>query len=73
MRIIGAVFLQSSDRFDPNSVRLIITQATPHQAPVIHFDGYIMKFHSRVNEYWKNEWNNSLKHLVLLSIAGGDR
>ncbi|CAF4044047.1 unnamed protein product [Rotaria sp. Silwood2] len=68
-----AVFLQPSSRFNPNTVRLIITQATPHQAPVIHSDSYVIKFYSRVNEYWKNEWNNSLKHLVLVSLAGGDR
>ncbi|CAF0933696.1 unnamed protein product [Rotaria sordida] len=68
-----AVFLQPSNRFNPNTVRLIITQATPHQAPVIHSDSYVIDFYSRVNEYWKNEWNNSLKHLVLLSLAGGDR
>ncbi|CAM2698748.1 unnamed protein product [Rotaria socialis] len=68
-----AVFLQPPDRFDPNTVRLIITQATPHQAAVIHADSYIMNFYSRVNQYWKDEWNNSLKHLTLLSLAGGDR
>jgi hypothetical protein len=73
MKIIGAVFLQPSDRFNPNTVRLIITQATPHQAPVIHSDSYVIDFYSRVNNYWKNQWNNSLKHLVLLSLAGGDR
>ncbi|CAF0811000.1 unnamed protein product [Rotaria sp. Silwood1] len=68
-----AVFLQPLSRFNPNTVRLIITQATPHQAPVIHSDSYVVNFYSRVNEYWKNEWNNSLKHLVLVSLAGGDR
>ncbi|CAF0734942.1 unnamed protein product [Adineta steineri] len=68
-----AVFLQPSKRFDPNTVRLIITQATPHQAPVIHSDNNVIEFYSRVNNYWKNEWNNSLQHLVLVSLAGGDR
>ncbi|CAF1364230.1 unnamed protein product [Adineta ricciae] len=68
-----AVFLQPSDRFNPNTVRLIITQATPHQAPVIHSDRYVIDFYSRVNQYWKNEWNNSLQHVVLVSLAGGDR
>jgi hypothetical protein len=69
----GAVFLQPSNRFDPTTVRLIITQATPHQAPVIDSDSYVVDFYSRVNKYWKNEWNNSLQHLVVLSLAGGDR
>ncbi|CAF4427566.1 unnamed protein product, partial [Rotaria magnacalcarata] len=31
-----------------------------------------MNFYSRVNQYWKDEWNNSLKYLTLLSLAGGD-
>jgi hypothetical protein len=65
--------LQPSDRFNPDTVRLIITQATPHQAPVIHSDSHVVDFYSRVNQYWKKEWNHSLKHLVLLSLAGGDR
>jgi glycosylphosphatidylinositol deacylase len=73
MNILGAVFLQPSDRFNPNTVRLIITQATPHQAPVIHADSYIIDFYSRVNKYWRNQWNKSLQHLVLVSLAGGDR
>ena len=54
-------------------MRLIITQATPHQAPVIHSDRYVIDFYSRVNQYWKNEWNNTLQHVVLVSLAGGDR
>ena len=70
---LGAVFLQPSDRFNPKTVLLLITQATPHQAPVIHSDSYIMDFYSRVNQYWINQWNHSLEHLVLVSLAGGDR
>ncbi|UJR36520.1 hypothetical protein I4U23_029241 [Adineta vaga] len=68
-----AVFTLPSNLFDPNTVRLIITQATPHQAPVIHSDSYVMNFYSRVNQYWKDEWNNSLQHIILVSLAGGDR
>lgn len=67
------MFLQPASRFDANTVRLVITQATPHQAPVIHSDSYVVNFYSRVNQYWKDEWNKSLQHLVLLSLAGGDR
>ena len=68
--ILGAVFTKS---LDPKLVRLIITQATPHQAPVIHSDSDVRSFYARVNEYWRTEWNHSLQHLVLLSLAGGDR
>lgn len=58
---------------DSSLVRLIITQATPHQAPVIHSDSYVLDFYRRVNEHWRTEWNQTLKHLVVLSLAGGDR
>lgn len=65
-----AIFIKS---IDPSLVRLIITQATPHQAPVIHSDSYVLDFYHRVNEHWRTEWNQTLKHLVVLSLAGGDR
>jgi GPI inositol-deacylase len=58
---------------DPNIVRLIITQATPHQAPVIHADSDVLKFYTRVNHYWRMHWNDSLKNLIVVSLAGGDR
>ena len=59
--------------FDPSLVRLIITQATPHQSPVIHSDGDVLDFYQRVNHFWTKEWNQTLKDLVLLSLGGGDR
>ncbi|CAF1188717.1 unnamed protein product, partial [Didymodactylos carnosus] len=68
-----AIFVESANIFDPSTVQIIITQATPHQAPVINYDSYLVQFYQNVNNYWKREWNNTLKHVVLLSLAGGDR
>ncbi|CAF1289706.1 unnamed protein product, partial [Didymodactylos carnosus] len=68
-----AIFVESGNLFDQNTVKIIITQATPHQAPVINYDSYLVDFYQNINDYWKKEWNNTLKHIVLLSLAGGDR
>ncbi|XP_052071301.1 GPI inositol-deacylase-like isoform X3 [Mytilus californianus] len=59
--------------FDQNSVNTIITQATPHQAPVISLDRMIATYYSRVNNYWRTHSNTTLKHVTVVSTGGGYR
>ncbi|XP_067929246.1 GPI inositol-deacylase-like isoform X2 [Watersipora subatra] len=60
------------DNFDKNRVNLIITQATPHQAPLLATD-YLPDFYTLVNDYWRAEKNTSLKHVMVISLGGGTR
>ncbi|XP_063444450.1 GPI inositol-deacylase-like [Mytilus trossulus] len=59
--------------FDQSSVNTIITQATPHQAPVISFDRMIATYYSSVNNYWRTHSNTTLKHVTVVSTGGGYR
>jgi glycosylphosphatidylinositol deacylase len=59
--------------FDKSRVHTIITQATPHQLPVITLDLNIAQFYASVNNLWHNERNVSLPHVTVLSTGGGFR
>uniref|UniRef100_A0A4W3JIR9 GPI inositol-deacylase n=1 Tax=Callorhinchus milii TaxID=7868 RepID=A0A4W3JIR9_CALMI len=58
--------------FDPTLISLIITQATPHIAPVLPLDSYLTDFYTAVNSYWiLNE--KDLRNVTILSVGGGFR
>ncbi|XP_060063451.1 GPI inositol-deacylase-like [Ylistrum balloti] len=59
--------------FDPSLVSVIITQATPHQGPVIPFDMKLSTFMTTVNNYWVDHSNSSLSHVTIVSTGGGHR
>ncbi|XP_033736191.1 GPI inositol-deacylase-like [Pecten maximus] len=59
--------------FDPSLVSVIITQATPHQGPVIPFDKTLSTFITTVNNYWVEHGNSSLSHVTIVSTGGGHR
>ncbi|XP_027721774.1 GPI inositol-deacylase isoform X2 [Vombatus ursinus] len=57
--------------FKPELVNLLVTQATPHTAPVLSLDSYLNDFYKTVNNYWLLNAQNI--QLITLSIAGGFR
>uniref|UniRef100_A0A3B5BH65 GPI inositol-deacylase n=1 Tax=Stegastes partitus TaxID=144197 RepID=A0A3B5BH65_9TELE len=59
-------------RFNTNLVSLIITQASPHQAPVLALDPYLLDFYSAVRQKWVNQ-ANKLRNVTVLSVGGGYR
>ncbi|XP_028289611.1 GPI inositol-deacylase [Parambassis ranga] len=59
-------------RFNPNLVSLIITQASPHLAPVLAMDPYLLDFYSTVRQKWVNQ-ANKLRNVTVLSVGGGYR
>lgn len=61
--------------FDPPSVKLIITLATPHR-PVILIDRDLKNFYHSVDMFWqteKSKKNNRLENLTMISIGGGTK
>uniref|UniRef100_A0A3B4TSS8 GPI inositol-deacylase n=1 Tax=Seriola dumerili TaxID=41447 RepID=A0A3B4TSS8_SERDU len=58
-------------RFNTNLVSLIITQASPHLAPVLALDPYLL-FYSAVRQKWVNR-ANKLRNITVLSVGGGYR
>ncbi|XP_059822916.1 GPI inositol-deacylase isoform X2 [Hypanus sabinus] len=53
-------------------ISLIVTQATPHVAPVLLLDSYLIDFYSTVNNHWiLNE--KDLSNITILSVGGGFR
>ncbi|XP_053554532.1 GPI inositol-deacylase [Bombina bombina] len=58
--------------FKPELLNLIITQATPHIAPVLPVDSYLIDFYTLVNNYWTLNVHK-LQNLTMLSVAGGYR
>ena len=60
-------------KFDTNTVTTIITQATPHRAPVMSIDSYMVDMYNRVNDYWMSHVNTTLKYVTVLSTGGGFR
>lgn len=58
-------------RFHPRLVSLIITQASPHQAPVLSLDPYILEFYSTVRQGW-NKRAEDLRNVTVLSVGGGN-
>ncbi|XP_052421902.1 GPI inositol-deacylase isoform X1 [Carassius gibelio] len=57
-------------RFNPGLVSLIITQASPHQAPVLSLDPYILEFYSAVRHRWATNAED-LRNVTVLSVGGG--
>uniref|UniRef100_A0A3P8WAI7 GPI inositol-deacylase n=1 Tax=Cynoglossus semilaevis TaxID=244447 RepID=A0A3P8WAI7_CYNSE len=58
-------------RFNTSLVKLIITQASPHLAPVLALDPHLL-FYSAVRQKWVKE-ADKLRNITVLSIAGGYR
>jgi glycosylphosphatidylinositol deacylase len=54
-------------------VNTIITQATPHQRPVVNLDKKMSDYYDRVNRYWLNKNHTGVDHVVLVSLYGGVR
>ncbi|KAM4609266.1 GPI inositol-deacylase [Polymixia lowei] len=59
-------------RFSSHLVSLIITQASPHLAPVLALDTYLLEFYSAVRQRWVNQAND-LRNVTVLSVGGGYR
>nr|XP_006819206.1 PREDICTED: GPI inositol-deacylase-like [Saccoglossus kowalevskii] len=60
--------------FDPSLVHTIITQASPHRAPVVEVDRPMTDFYHKVNQMWKKNQNSSvLQKVTVLSVGGGGR
>uniref|UniRef100_A0A2K5J829 GPI inositol-deacylase n=1 Tax=Colobus angolensis palliatus TaxID=336983 RepID=A0A2K5J829_COLAP len=57
--------------FKHDLINLLITQATPHVAPVMPLDRFITDFYTTVNNYWI--LNARHINLTTLSVAGGFR
>ncbi|XP_068602078.1 GPI inositol-deacylase [Brachionichthys hirsutus] len=64
--------LYTLPRFNTNLVNLIITQASPHRAPVLALDPYLLEFYSAVREKWVNN-AGKLANITVLSVGGGYR
>uniref|UniRef100_A0A8C3EGA9 GPI inositol-deacylase n=1 Tax=Corvus moneduloides TaxID=1196302 RepID=A0A8C3EGA9_CORMO len=58
--------------FKPELINLLITQATPHIAPVMPLDKYLTDFYTAVNNHWILKAQD-LRNLTTLSVAGGFR
>uniref|UniRef100_A0A8C0EWT9 GPI inositol-deacylase n=1 Tax=Bubo bubo TaxID=30461 RepID=A0A8C0EWT9_BUBBB len=58
--------------FKPELINLLITQATPHVAPVMPLDRYLTDFYTAVNNHWILKAQD-LRNLTTLSVAGGFR
>uniref|UniRef100_A0A1A8PCW7 GPI inositol-deacylase n=1 Tax=Nothobranchius rachovii TaxID=451742 RepID=A0A1A8PCW7_9TELE len=59
-------------RFNPHLVSLIITQASPHLAPVLGLDPFLLEFYAAVRQKWVNQ-ANKLRNVTVVSIGGGYR
>lgn len=59
-------------RFNTSLVSLIITQASPHLAPVLVLDPYLLDFYLAVRQKWVNQANR-LTNVTVLSVGGGHR
>uniref|UniRef100_A0A3Q3XMC9 GPI inositol-deacylase n=1 Tax=Mola mola TaxID=94237 RepID=A0A3Q3XMC9_MOLML len=64
--------LYTLPRFHTDLVSLIITQASPHVAPVLALDPYLLDFYSAVRQKWVNQ-ANKLRNVTVLSVGGGYR
>ncbi|KAM7407872.1 hypothetical protein PAMA_003572 [Pampus argenteus] len=64
--------LYTLPRFNTNLVSLIITQASPHLAPVLALDPYLLDFYSAVRQKWVSQVTK-LRNVTVLSVGGGYR
>ncbi|KAM6464119.1 GPI inositol-deacylase isoform 2-T2 [Liasis olivaceus] len=58
--------------FKPELLSILVTQATPHIAPVLPFDQYLTDFYKAVNHNWIQR-AQEIRNLTTLSVAGGFR
>ncbi|MGH0128711.1 UNVERIFIED_CONTAM: hypothetical protein FKN15_035837 [Acipenser sinensis] len=59
-------------KFNHRLISLIITQATPHQGPVLPLDSDLLDFYTTVNQHW-SERAQELRNVTVLSVGGGFR
>ncbi|KAK6485237.1 GPI inositol-deacylase-like isoform X1 [Huso huso] len=59
-------------KFNHRLISLIITQATPHQGPVLPLDSDLLDFYATVNQHW-SERAQELRNVTVLSVGGGFR
>ncbi|XP_038125707.1 GPI inositol-deacylase isoform X2 [Cyprinodon tularosa] len=59
-------------RFNPRLVSLIVTQASPHVAPVLALDPYLLEFYVAVRQKWSTQ-AQKLRNVTVLSVGGGYR
>ncbi|CAH1794998.1 unnamed protein product [Owenia fusiformis] len=59
--------------FNSKLINTIITQATPHQAPVMAMDIHVKQYYDKVNAYWHWHVNDTLKDVTIVSTGGGYR
>lgn len=64
--------LYTLPRFNPNLVDLIITQASPHLAPVLALDPFLLDFYSTVRQRWVSQAHR-LRNVTVVSVGGGYR
>jgi glycosylphosphatidylinositol deacylase len=55
--------------FDPLTINLIITLATPHSAPVLNADKSLNQFYEDIDNHWNDHRQSN--HVSLVSIGGG--
>lgn len=55
--------------FNPETVKVIITLATPH-TPVLLLDTYLNEYYAKVNNFWDN---NPPSNMSVVSVGGGPR
>ncbi|KAJ8350508.1 hypothetical protein SKAU_G00256380 [Synaphobranchus kaupii] len=61
-------------RFSPQLVDLILTQASPHSAPVLSLDAQLLEFYSAVRGRWYSAGAlGDLRNVTVLSVGGGYR
>lgn len=63
--IAKALFLDPD--FDADTVKIIVTLATPHSAPVVNADPILNRFYDEIDQYW----NENDLPVTLVSIGGG--
>ncbi|XP_069052618.1 GPI inositol-deacylase isoform X2 [Lepisosteus oculatus] len=59
-------------KFSPHLVSLILTQASPHQGPVLPLDRHLLEFYSAVRRRW-SLGTGDLRNVTVLSVGGGYR
>ncbi|KAM9322259.1 LOW QUALITY PROTEIN: GPI inositol-deacylase-like [Pholidichthys leucotaenia] len=59
-------------RFNTKLASLIIMQASPHRAPMLALDPYLLDFYSAVRQKWVNQASR-LRNVTVLSVGGGYR
>ncbi|KAI1899416.1 hypothetical protein AGOR_G00061560 [Albula goreensis] len=59
-------------RFNPQLVSFILTQASPHHAPVLTLDAQLLDFYSTVRRRWCSGADDLL-NVTVLSVGGGHR